>query len=84
MPSTSHPVLTILTDQQVVSIALSAGFHPDPGEQHIACEASAWLETYEGILIFPDYAPTWDTWTVKFKTENLKKLFELKYSEWLL
>ena len=47
---------------------------------HDVFESSVFLETYEGILIFPNLDDTWDA---HFKSENQLMMFELKYSEFL-
>lgn len=64
-----------LTDTQILSIAQELGFPEDD-----ICEASSYIEQKEHVLAFPNGM---DTWHVKFRTDDLKLLFELKYGHHL-
>lgn len=76
------PRLT-LYESAIVAIAEANGFkrsgHGWPA--YDTCDASAFLEMREKIWLYPD--SNYLTWTVKFRTIEQLRLFEIKYSEYL-
>lgn len=64
-----------ITDTQLLRIARKNEYH---GRD--VCEASAYIECIESILLFPDYV---DAWTAKFRNADQRFIFEIMYSECL-
>ena len=79
-----HNPSMAISERAILAIAIVNGFQRDGygWPSYDVHDASAFLEMEEKIWLFPDgYKGL--TWTVRFRTINQMRLFQLKYSEYL-